>query len=275
MRNAAVAGQFYPGSSSELKKQIEECFLSPLGPGKLPGKNDLERDIIGGVVPHAGYMYSGFQAAHVYYRLSLQKKPELVVILGPNHTGIGTVASVSLEDWHTPLGKVEVDRELAEKSVEECDILELDEMGHQYEHSIEVQLPFLQYIYDDFKILPISMGKQDLDVASKIASYLSEIEEDVLILSSSDFTHYESIQSASQKDNKAIKHILDFNAMKFVQFVYENNATICGYGPIAANILASKGRGASKAELLKYGTSGDVTGDMTQVVAYAGIVFRK
>jgi hypothetical protein len=276
MRIPAVAGQFYPASREALIEQIERCFLHTLGPGKLPVLEEVApRNIVAAVVPHAGYIYSGYEAAHVYYALAIQEKPESVVILGPNHTGMGSLVAVSRQDWETPLGAVKCDCELAEHLWKSCGVIDSDETAHAYEHSIEVQLPFLQYIYGDFKFVAISLGLQDLDVAREIASCLAEVEKDILILASSDFTHYESASLAEQKDMLAIEAILALDEAQFLRRVYEHNISACGYGAIATAIAAAKQRGATRAELLKYGNSGDVTGDYGSVVAYAGIVFRK
>lgn len=276
MRSPAVAGQFYPASREALIEQIERCFLHPIGPGKLPAGEEVEaRDIVAAVVPHAGYFYSGYEAAQVYYELSKQEKPESIVILGPNHTGMGSLVAVSAQDWQTPLGAVECDRELAEELWKNCGVVDRDEVAHAYEHCIEVQLPFLQYIYRDFKFVAISLALQDLEVAREIAACLAEVEKDILILASSDFTHYESASRAREKDMFAIEAILAMDEALFIKRVYERDVSACGYGAIAAAMAAAKRRGATRAELLKYGNSGDVTGDYGSVVAYAGIVFRK
>ncbi|MFQ5815426.1 MAG: AmmeMemoRadiSam system protein B [Candidatus Hydrothermarchaeaceae archaeon] len=270
MRRPAVAGQFYNSDPKRLKQQIEECFLHRLGPRALPTKGELEGGIMGAVVPHAGYMYSGPVAAHVYYELA-KCKARTIVIMGPNHTGRGSGVAVSMEDWKTPLGVVRANKDLAEALWKTCDVIDQDETAHEYEHSIEVQLPFLQYIYDDFKFVPICISLQDLEMAIEIGKALSEMK-DVLVLASSDFTHYESMDSARSKDEIAIKNILDLKEKEFMQAVYERNISICGYGPIAACISSMKPR-VGKGKLLKYATSGDITGDYSQVVAYAAVAF--
>jgi hypothetical protein len=275
MRSPYVAGQFYPASKEDLKKQIEECFLSTIGPGKLPKEGMEERNIVGCVVPHAGYMYSGPVAAHVYFQIAKQKKPETIAILCPNHTGRGSAIALSKEDWKTPLGVVETDKEVVEQLWKGCDLLDLDEFAHSAEHSLEVQLPFLQYIFGDFNIIPVCLGIQDLETAHEVAGCLAKVKKDLLVIASSDFTHYEPHEMATKKDQKAIAHILNLDEKRFVQTVYDMNLSICGYGPIATCITASKKLGATKAELLKYATSGDVTRDYLQVVGYAGIAFRK
>ncbi len=273
MRNPSVAGQFYHSQEDMLREQIEGCFLHPLGPGELPLHENRERDVIGAVVPHAGYAYSGPEAAHVYHALARQQKPSVVILLGPNHTGMGSAIAVSKETWRTPLGEVEVDCEVADRLWKKCGIIDLDEDAHRYEHSIEVQLPFLQYIYGEFKFVPISIGLQDYETSLELADCIAI--RDALILASSDFTHYEPKSVAFQKDNEAIKHLLAMDEKKFIQAVYDRDISACGYGPIATCLAASKRLGATRGMLLKYGSSGDITGDDSSVVAYAAMVFRR
>ncbi|MFQ5887790.1 MAG: MEMO1 family protein [Candidatus Hydrothermarchaeales archaeon] len=275
VRSPSVAGQFYRSDLKGLKKQVKSMFLHDLGPGKLPEKGEGERDIVACVVPHAGYMYSGPAAAHVYFQLAKQKKPETIIILGPNHRGYGSAIATTKEPWTTPLGTVNIDEDVADSLWKGCDIVDMDELAHRYEHSLEVQIPFLQYIYGDFKFVPIVMGIQDLKMASEIANCLSKIRKDILVIASSDFTHYESSKEAEHKDKKALNAILDLDEKRFINTVYDLNISICGYGPITVAISVAKKLGATKAELLKYMTSGDITGDKSQVVAYAGIVFQK
>ncbi|NOZ82587.1 MAG: AmmeMemoRadiSam system protein B [Euryarchaeota archaeon] len=274
MREPAVAGLFYPAERRELIRQIERCFVQPPGPGELPGKAGGERDVLGAVVPHAGYVYSGYYAAHVYRLLGEQAKPECVVVLSPNHTGAGSLIAVSGEDWRTPLGVVRCDRERVERLWRECSVVDLDESAHRQEHSIEVQLPFLQYIYGEFRLVAITIALAELEMLRELGSCLSEICGDCLVLASSDFSHYEPAEMAEAKDRLAIEAILQMDEAELLRRVEEKGITSCGHAAIAAAIAALKGR-ASKAELLSYGNSGEVTGDHSSVVAYAGIVFRR
>ncbi len=275
VRKPYVAGYFYPRDREELIKMIEKCFLSKLGVGKLPERSYGEKKIIGAVVPHAGYMYSGYEASFVYYELSKQKKPETVIIIGPNHTGLGSMVSISYDDWETPLGVVEVDKEVVKFLAKTSGVLDINEDAFRYEHSIEVQIPWLQYIYgNDFKIVPICMMLQDLETAKAIGEAISKINKDIIILASSDFSHYEPADVAKDKDMSAIYHILNLDEKGFMKEVQMKNISICGYGPIATCIIASKLLGAKRARLLKYGNSGDVTGDYREVVAYASIIFE-
>ncbi|MDH4122582.1 MAG: AmmeMemoRadiSam system protein B, partial [Thermoplasmata archaeon] len=157
MRNPAVSGQFYPDDKSQLSAEISNCFKSPLGPGSDVSKKPIsERTIIGAVSPHAGYMFSGPVAAHLYYALRNQKAPSTVVIVGPNHTGYGAGLAVTTEDFLSPLGIAKTDTKLVEKLVD--DLYVVDPSAHAYEHSIEVQIPFMQYIGWDAKIVPICVG---------------------------------------------------------------------------------------------------------------------
>jgi AmmeMemoRadiSam system protein B len=208
-------------------------------------------------------------AAHLFYELSKQEKPKTTVILGPDHTGLGGVLSSASDDWVTPLGVAKLDRDSLRTLG-----LEADDRAHAFEHSIEVQLPFLQYIWDDFKFLPIMISAPGVAGGLGVESSIADLE-DALVIASSDFTHYESADSAKEKDDKAIEAILDLDEQRFLEVVEGYRATICGYAPIVSTIIIAKKMGAKKAELLKYTTSGDVTGDYSSVVAYASIVFKK
>ena len=280
VRPPAVAGTFYAGSRDALVKQIEGCFLHRLGPGKLPevAEGALKR-VVGLVCPHAGYMYSGPVAAHSYYRLASDGRPEVVVILGPNHHGVGSaIATVRGGVWRTPLGDVEVDGEVAMKIVEYSGIVDLDENAHRYEHSIEVQLPFLQYLYgDEFRFVPIAMLMQDsqssVELGRAIAKALSGMN--AVVIASTDLTHYEPQETASKKDNAVIKAILDLDVDSLYKTVMSLNVSMCGYGPAAAAITASREAGANTAKLLSYKTSGDVTGDFSAVVGYAALSIER
>lgn len=276
VRTAYVAGYFYERVKEKLIKQIEACFLSSLGPGKLPEEKTGEKEnkIVAGISPHAGYVYSGACAAHFYHAISLQKKRKRIIIFGINHNNIGLPIATTKQDWETPFGIAKVDEELAE-------LLEIpaDEEAHRYEHSIEVQLPFLQYIYgDDFTFLPISLSsyavsEKGIGIEDNLKNLSNKIKEELLIIASSDFTHYEPAEIAEKKDKEAIKFILNLDAAGFLNKVYSENLSICGYAPVAACINSAKILGAKKAELLKYMNSGDVTKDYSSVVAYASFAF--
>ncbi|AKB53480.1 AmmeMemoRadiSam system protein B [Methanosarcina sp. A14] len=263
MRQPAVAGQFYPLRPENLEKELKQCF---------EGLDIRERNILGAVCPHAGYVYSGRVAAHVYAALP---KADTYVLFGPSHTGYGSPVSVSTDTWKTPLGTLEVDRELAEGLA--GSIVDVDELGHRYEHSIEVQLPFLQYRFDqNFRILPICLGMQDeetaIEVGTLIANLVSKSGKKVAFIASSDFTHYQPANLARETDNEIIEAILNLDVPGIYERLYRRNASVCGYGPISAMLTASKKLGATRAELLKYSNSGEVSGDMNAVVGYAAII---
>ena len=213
-RYPAVAGAFYEGNSSRLKGQIEDCFLGRLGPGKLPELPVLKKmeNPIGIMVPHAGYIYSGPIASHAYFQISQLGVPGIVILIGPNHTGYGEPIGVYDGDaWITPLGRVEVASDVTHELTSRCDLVALDSLSHKYEHSIEVQLPFLQYIYgNSFSIVPICMMDQRLQAARELARCLKDVlsEKVVLIVTSSDMDHYEDHETVLEKDNKVLEKIV-------------------------------------------------------------------
>jgi len=273
-REPAVAGQFYEHSAVSLKKEIENCFLKKgFGPEQLPKvKAKGERKIIGILVPHAGYMYSGPIAANSYFNLALDGKPEDFIIIGPNHTGMGTSISIMDEcEWKTPLGKVKINSEIARKILEKGTITKKDLTAHIQEHSVEVQLPFLQYVYKNFQFVPVCMLDQTyeacLDLGNSIAEVISN--KNAVIIASSDFTHFERNETAHKQDKKALEAIKKLDAKKFLEVVEYENMSVCGYGPIAAMLIAAKKLNAKSCEVLKYATSGDITGDESRVVGYA------
>ncbi len=280
IRRATQAGSFYAGNAESLKQQVEACFLHSFGPGKLPEfSSNRVRKIVGLVCPHAGYMYSGPVAANAYYELAVDGKPDTIVILGPNHTGYGSALALMDEGvWQTPLGNVEIDSLVARELCRETSLIDVDESAHRFEHSIEVQLPFLQYLFgDQFKFVPICFQLQDFASADEVGNALTEVlsERNAVVIASSDFTHYESQTNAERKDLKALGAVTAMDAKHFVDIVEEQNMTVCGYGPIATAITASRGLLAIKASLLRYKTSGDITGDKSSVVGYAAVRFAK
>ena len=280
LRRPAVAGSFYAGDSKSLNIQIENCFLDKIGPGEIPLVNPKKgENIIGLVSPHAGYMYSGPVAANGFYKIALDGKPDTIIILGPNHRGFGEDISIMVEGkWKTPLGELEIDTNIAENILKNSKIIKKDKKAHQYEHSIEVQLPFIQYIFGkDIKFVPICMTRQDINTDIEIAkSICSSISgKNILVIASSDFTHYEPQEYAENVDKQAINAILEFNPKKLYDIIYRQNLTMCGPGPITVMLIVCEALGAKKAELLKYATSGDVSGMYDQVVGYASIIIRK
>jgi len=265
-RSPIVAGQFYPASSSQLKSMIEQ----------LVGEKVAREDVIGLVSPHAGYIYSGPVAGAVISRIRFKGT---FIIMGPSHTGRGKPLSIMTEGtWETPLGEVEIDSELGKQILAVSSYLQEDSIAHEFEHSIEVQLPFLQYFKPDIKIVPIvlsySSGATYKEIGKEIAKAIKDLNREVVIMASSDMTHYEPQESAQRKDNQAIEAILDLNEDELLKRVDELNISMCGYAPTVSLISAAKELGATGAELVKYQTSGDITGDYSGVVGYAGIIIK-
>ncbi|MFC1999570.1 AmmeMemoRadiSam system protein B [Chloroflexota bacterium] len=276
MRKPAVAGSWYAGSADSLRRQIEGCFLHPLGPGALPGEpGEKERNIMGLVSPHAGYAFSGPVAAHGFLQLAKECKPETIVILGPNHTGLGAYVAVSAEDtWRTPLGDVELDNEVGEAIVAASRWAEWDDLAHKNEHSIELQLPFLQYTYGfGFKVVLVAMMRQNLDVSQELGGAIARALRDKngIIIASSDFTHHEPHDSASKKDHLALEAIIDLHPERLAEVVDNYRISTCGPGPVIAMLTACRQLGAKTARLLRYADSGDITGDYHRVVGYASV----
>jgi AmmeMemoRadiSam system protein B len=277
-RAPAVAGVFYPSAADELNQLIELSFKERrFGPGDLPPLKELTRRRIYGIVsPHAGYIYSGAVAANGYYETSSMNF-DRVVMIGPNHYGIGTgLATVRDGIWETPLGQVEIDAELASRISENSGILDFDDLAHSRDHCLEVQLPFLQYIKkNQFKLVPIIMIMQDKVTASEIGESIADSTRtlNALLIASSDFTHYEPNSAAHRKDRELIEAILSLDISIFYTTLERLNVSACGYGAIASIMTAAKALGATKGELLRYATSGDIIGDTNSVVGYASIIF--
>ena len=280
IRRPSQAGMFYAGNPEDLKKQIEECFLHKLGPGKIPKVvEDGPRKIVGLICPHAGYMYSGPVAAHAYHRLALDGKPEVFVIMGPNHMGYGSAIALMNEGvWRTPLGDIEIDYETASRILRVSELIDIDETAHKYEHSIEVQLPFLQYLYgSEFRFVPIVFLMQDLKSSQEVGKALAKALEgrNAVIIASTDMTHYEPHEQALRKDKLALSAVEKMNEEEFYSIIESYRVSACGYGPVAALIVASRLLGAKEAEILCYKTSGDVVGDYSSVVGYASACFTR
>ncbi len=270
VREPAVAGQFYPGTKDGLRKSIEDCFKHELGPGEIPDERGESREIKGLVSPHAGYVYSGPVAAHGFKALYEDGIPETVIVIGPNHHGFGADIAISQEDFKTPSGVAQVDKDLVGRL--RNDLIQVDERAHANEHSIEVQIPFIQYLSDDVKIVPICMLKQDLDTAKALGKHIRDAvaDRDVVIVASTDFSHYVLKETAKKKDGMAIDMITKNDAEGLYKTISEEHISMCGYGPVVAMMY---GTDCSSAELLKYATSGDIS-SMRDVVGYASIVCR-
>ena len=277
VRRPAVAGAFYAANPSSLRNQIIDSFNHKLGPGRLPG--DIVKSNIHSIIaPHAGYVYSGPSAAHAYLKLAEQEKPETVIVIGPNHTGWGTPLSIMGEgQWETPLGNVDLDSELAEKIIQHSKIAEYDDLAFRREHSVEVQVPFLQFIYPEFKLVPICMGYQDLESSSDLGTAIYEAtkDENVIIVASSDLNHMESKSVSNRKDKYVLDAIDAMDEVRLQESVRREQISTCGYGPVSATLIASKLGGAKSSEILSYYTSGDIIGDDRQVVGYASAIISR
>ena len=281
LRQPAVAGSFYPDNPEILKKTIENCFLDDFGVGEIPELNAFEGTDypINIMVPHAGYQYSGAIASHGYCRLVQNGFPEVFIILSPNHTGYGREISVFNEgEWITPLGSVQIDDEFAEAIISHSDIASADFTAHRYEHSIEVQLPFLQYFSDNFKIVPITMGSQSFtatnDLAKAIFEAANDLNKSYCVIASTDLSHFNNQEKANTVDGFVLEDIENMNEFKLYEEVIQYNITMCGYGPVMTTIALSKMSNKSNCEILAYKTSGDVTGDLSSVVGYASGIFK-
>jgi AmmeMemoRadiSam system protein B/AmmeMemoRadiSam system protein A len=264
IRNPVVAGQFYPGSPDQLRSMIKG----------MVDEKAVKEEVIGLVSPHAGYVYSGPVAGAIISRVKFR---DTFVIMGPNHTGSGQPLSIMTEGtWKTPLGEVEIDSDLGKQILTTSGYLQEDRRAHQYEHSVEVQLPFLQYFKPDIKIVPIVLaqagGAVYQEIGRGIAKAIRELNKEVVIIASSDMTHYEPQESARRKDTQAIEAILDLNEDELLKRVQELDISMCGYAPTVSLISAAKELGAGEVELVRYQTSGDTSGDYTSVVGYAGII---
>jgi AmmeMemoRadiSam system protein B len=266
VRHPAVAGQFYPRNAASLLADIH----SYLTPAAEP------ISALGCVVPHAGYMYSGQVAGAVYARLQI---PARCILLCPNHTGMGHPLSIMTHGaWETPLGTVAIDSELAAALLAQFPLLTDDADAHRAEHAIEVQLPFLQSKRPQFRFVPIAIGTRQYDALAGLGQIVGQVvaglNEPVLVLASSDMNHYESDQVTRVKDHKAIERILALDPRGLHDVVMNEDISMCGFGPAIAMLTATQRLGATKAELVKYATSGDVSGDRNMVVGYAGVVVK-
>jgi hypothetical protein len=265
-RLPAVAGRFYSGDSKSLTEEIRRHIED----------HPEKTRVLGAVSPHAGFLYSGDVAGAIYSRIEI---PDTVILLGPNHTGQGERVSVMTQGtWEMPQGNLEVDQKLAEAISRSSSIARSDERAHLDEHSLETQLPFLQYFRKRFKIVPICLMHLSLEeceeLSRAIVQVVQEAKRTVLIVASSDMTHYESHESASEKDRKAIDCILDLNAKDLYNTTRANSISMCGVNSATVMLMCTTKMGAKEAELVRYMTSGEVSGDMDYVVGYAGIIVR-
>jgi hypothetical protein len=260
----------------ELTISIEDSYRHEVGPGRLPPPSYTTKGVVAGVAPHAGYAYSGPVAAHTYLHISSLKRPELVAIVAPNHYGIGSGISTFREgEWETPLGRVKVDSRAAEEIAKLTGIVDFDPTAHRQEHSLEVQLPFLQHIYGDFPLLPICIAFQEIETARELGKGLASLlrGRDAVLIASSDLTHYEPAEQASKKDLALLERVESLDLEGFYSVLQNLNVTSCGYGAIGTVMEASRILGFKRGEVLKYATSGDTSGDYSSVVGYPSVRF--
>ena len=267
IRHPAVAGRFYPADPRDLRAAI--AAYSSVDKTPLPA--------IGCVVPHAGYLYSGKVAGAVFSGLEV---PRRCIVLCPNHTGKGPPLSImSRGTWETPLGAASIDQGLSEGLREKFPLLTEDSEAHSTEHAIEVQMPFLQIRRPDFTFVPLALGTGNFEILEGLGNAIAEVlaaqAEPVLIIASSDMNHYESDSVTRVKDHKAIDKILALDAQGLFDVVMREKISMCGFGPTVAMLTAARHLGATKVELVRYATSGDVSGDREMVVGYAGMIVRR
>lgn len=266
VRLPAVAGRFYPADAGELTRQIQ-AFSSRATPAERVRAR-------GCLVPHAGYMYSGHVAGAVYSKVEL---PRRYIILGPRHYPQGEELAILSEGvWQTPLGEARVDSALAAALKRACPLLREDSVAHRAEHSLEVQLPFLQMLVAEFRFVPIALGTVHFPSLDELGRAIAEVvaaqSEEVLVVASSDMNHYENDRITRVKDRKALDKLLALDARGLHDTVHREGITMCGFGPAVSMLSAVRELGATRAELLRYATSGDINGDRDEVVGYAGVV---
>jgi len=263
-RSPAVAGRFYPGDDKSLRLSIQElCGTAAIS----------KKKVLAAVSPHAGYVYSGGVAGETLGQIDV---PETVVLLGPNHTGKGNPVGLSTATWKMPMGAVPVDRNFAQDLLNETDYIDEDELAHRYEHSLEVQIPFLQIQQPNLSIVPISISHISYQVLDEIAMVLAAVikasGKEVLILASSDMTHYEPRAAAEKKDHYVLKKLADMDPSILYRSVTGHRISMCGIMPVTVALITALELGATKTELVRYTDSGEITGDTEQVVGYAGVL---
>ena len=269
IRPPAVSGRFYPSDKKKLALEIEQ-FTSA---GQAENK---KVPVLGCIVPHAGYMYSGHVAGAVYGAIEM---PDRCILLGPRHfPGGEAMAIISEGSWHTPFGDAQIDSELAAKLKQSCPLLREDRVAHQREHSLEVQIPFLQHLAPNLRFVPVVLATHrypDLEVLGHaVAQMIAAQKDPVLVIASTDMNHYESDAITRAKDRKAIDRILELDPRGLYDTVNSEDISMCGYAATAAMLVAMRNLGATHAELVRYATSGDITGDRDEVVGYAGLIVR-
>lgn len=271
VRESAVAGRFYARQAPELQDQVLACYDHDIGPGSRPSVADEPPHIRGLVSPHAGLPFSGPVAAHAYAALGTAGTPDTVVVIGPNHTGVGVSIAIPGHDaWQTPLGTVPIDTGLCERLVETTDAT-VDNRAHAREHAAEVQLPFLQELYESVSLVPISLRRQDAATARQLGTALAEsIDERTVVVASSDFTHYEPHDVAMARDEQALEHIREHDPTGLIETVEREELSVCGYGAIATMLHAVEG----SVDVLAHASSGDTAGSKNEVVGYGAVAVK-
>jgi AmmeMemoRadiSam system protein B len=263
-REPAVAGRFYPADPASLLADVES-YLSP---------RQTPASALGCIVPHAGYVFSGHVAGAVFAQLAI---PQICIVICPNHTGLGTPLSIMSEGrWQTPLGSLAIDSQVADALKRANPGLEEDTYAHQAEHGIEVELPLMQALRPDLKIVPIVIGTQQFGVLQELGLAMAQVirERDILIVASSDMNHYENDSVTRVKDHKALTPILELRPDELYRVAKTEHVSMCGLGPVVTMLTAAVELGAKSATLVRYATSGDIFGDRDQVVGYAGVIVR-
>ena len=268
LRHPAVAGRFYPGDPDDLRTEAQGYLSQASSVKQVPLR------ALGCIAPHAGYMYSGHVAGAVFARLEV---PQRCIVLCPNHTGMGRALAVMSEGgWQTPLGDVPIDAELAAALKARFPALQEDAAAHRAEHAAEVELPFLLLRQPELRFVPIAVGTGHFEMLEQLGKALADVvaahEDPILIVASSDMNHYESDVVTRAKDHRAIERILTLDPRGLFDVVTQQDISMCGYGPAVVMLTAARQLGAKSAELVKYATSGDISGDRDMVVGYAGVV---
>ncbi len=293
-RSPAAIG-FYPGNKQALKEMIRECYLSEFGPKSLPKVNpNGPRNIVACVAPHAGYYYSGPVAAHVYRAIADDGKPDSFVLIGPSHMGYPGASIMGEGNWIMPEGKVPVDTTLAKSIIRNAQIILDDSSAHMSEHSLEVQLPFLQELYEDLKIAPIAMGMSDWETCNEVgmgvAEAIKEENANAIIIASTDLTHYgmmygyapagsgpieKVIKWVHDTDGEIISKVENLDDKGLLALVRKKDLTMCGAAPVTCAIVAAKELGATKGIKLQYATSYDIRGSQDAIVGYLSAIMIK
>jgi len=266
VREPVVAGKFYPSDKTSLEKQLRSFY-----------EEKPKKETIACIMPHAGYVYSGKVATATAASVVIKKN---IILLGPNHTGLGSAFSIMSEDsWKTPLGELRINKEITAELKKRNKKITEDSSAHMHEHSLEVELPILQFLSkDQFSFVPLTLMESSKDAYEEIAQSIFDtinklnIKDQTLIVASSDMTHYETHESAKKKDNLAIEAIINLDEDLLLKRVSKYQISMCGYVPVIVTIMTAKKLGAKKGELVLYQTSGDVSGDYEAVVGYAGMI---